>query len=75
LVVRRLTVGGEIVSLMGRPPFTPRKNSGTHFCQRLSQPQGYTATGRIMSTEKFNDLIAKLTRDLLVCSFLASDKF
>jgi hypothetical protein len=28
----RPTGGGEVVSLMRRPPFTPRKISGTHFC-------------------------------------------
>jgi hypothetical protein len=27
----RLTDGGEVVSLMRRPPFTPRKIPGTHF--------------------------------------------
>jgi hypothetical protein len=28
----RLTDDGEIVSLTPRPPFTPRKIPGTHFC-------------------------------------------
>jgi hypothetical protein len=28
----RLTDGGEVVSLTRRPPFTPRKISGAHFC-------------------------------------------
>jgi hypothetical protein len=28
----RLTDGGEVVSLIRRPPFTPRKILGTHFC-------------------------------------------
>jgi hypothetical protein len=28
----RLTDGGEVVSLKLRPPFTPRRISGTHFC-------------------------------------------
>jgi hypothetical protein len=28
----RFTDGGEVVSLMRRPPFTPRKIPGTHFC-------------------------------------------
>jgi hypothetical protein len=32
----RLTDGGEVVSITRRPPFTPRKIHGTHFCQRLS---------------------------------------
>jgi hypothetical protein len=28
----RLTGGGEVVSLTRRPPFSPRKIPGTHFC-------------------------------------------
>jgi hypothetical protein len=28
----RLTDSGEVVSLMSRPPFTPRKIPGIHFC-------------------------------------------
>jgi hypothetical protein len=28
----RLTDGGEVVSRTRRPPFTPRKIPGTHFC-------------------------------------------
>jgi hypothetical protein len=28
----RLTDGGEVASLTRRPPFTPRKIPGTHFC-------------------------------------------
>jgi hypothetical protein len=28
----RLTDGGEVDSLTRRPPFTPRKIRGTHFC-------------------------------------------
>jgi hypothetical protein len=28
----RLTNSGEVVSLAHRPPFTPRKIPGTHFC-------------------------------------------
>ena len=45
--------GGKVVSLTHRPPFTPGNTPGTHFCQRLSRPQGHSATGRIMSLEKF----------------------
>jgi hypothetical protein len=40
----RLTDGGKVVSLKQRPNFTPQKHylyvSGTHFCYRLSKPQG-----------------------------------
>jgi hypothetical protein len=40
----RLTEGGKVVSYTHRPHSTPQKNyssdSGTHFCQRLSNLQG-----------------------------------
>jgi hypothetical protein len=41
----RLIDGGKAVSLEQPPHFTPQKHcyfyvSGTHFCQRLSKPQG-----------------------------------
>jgi hypothetical protein len=64
----RLTDGGEGVSLTHRPPFTSKKIPGTHFCYRLSRPQGHSAAGRIRSIEKSNDLIASRTRDLPACS-------
>jgi hypothetical protein len=32
LLDNRLTDGGEVVSLTRRPPFTPQKIPGTHFC-------------------------------------------
>jgi hypothetical protein len=48
----RLTDGGEVVSLTRRPPFNPRKFRGTHFCLRLSRPQGHSAAGRIRSIMK-----------------------
>jgi hypothetical protein len=44
--------GGE-VSLTHWPPLPPGNTRGTHFCWRLSQPQGHSATGRIMSLKKF----------------------
>ena len=40
--------GGEVVSLTHRPPLPPGNAPGTHFCQRLSRPQGHSAIGRIM---------------------------
>jgi hypothetical protein len=48
----RLTDGGEVVSLMRRPHFTPGKIPGTHFCWRLSRPQGHSEAGRIGIIEK-----------------------
>ena len=40
--------GGKIVSLTHRPPLPPRNTTGTHFCQRLSRPQGHSAIRRIL---------------------------
>jgi hypothetical protein len=63
----RLTDGGKVVSPTRRTPFTPRKTSGTHFCWRLSRPQGHSAAGRIRSFEKSNDLMGIRSRDLPAC--------
>jgi hypothetical protein len=43
----RLTDGSKVVSLMRRPLFTPRKITGTHFCQKKSRHQGHSAAGMI----------------------------
>jgi hypothetical protein len=66
----RLTDGGEVVGLTHRPPLPPRKIPGTHFCQRLSRPQGHSAAGRIRSIETSNDLIGNRTCDLLACNIV-----
>ena len=34
--------GGKVVSLKHRPPIPPGNAPGTHFCQRLSRPQGHS---------------------------------
>ena len=60
--------GGKVVILTHRPPLTSGNTPGTHFCQRLSRPQGHSATGRIMSMKNTNDTIGNRTRDLSVCS-------
>ena len=39
--------GGK-VSPTHRPPLPPGNAPGTHFCQRLSRPQGHSAIGRIL---------------------------
>jgi hypothetical protein len=42
---------------------------GTHFCQRLSRPQGHSAAGRIRLIEKkSNDLFGIQSLDLPACS-------
>jgi len=40
--------GGKVVSLLHRPPLTPRNSPGTHFCYRMSRPLGHSAIGRIL---------------------------
>ena len=60
--------GGKVVSLKHRPSLPPGNTPGTHFCWRLSLPQGHIATGRIMSLKNSNDTIGNRTRDLPVCS-------
>jgi len=40
---------------------------GTHFCSRLSQPQGHTAAVRIMSMNNSNNPTGNRTHDLLAC--------
>jgi hypothetical protein len=55
--------GGKFVRPTHRPLLPPGNIPGTHFCQRLSQPQGHGAAGRIMSIKNSN-----LTRDLPTCN-------
>jgi len=40
--------GGRVFSLTHRPPLPPGNTPGTHFCSRLSRPQGHSAIGRIL---------------------------
>jgi hypothetical protein len=60
--------GGKVVSPTHRPPLSPGNIPGTHFCCRLSQPQGHSAAGRFMSMKNSNDTIGNRTRDLPACS-------
>jgi hypothetical protein len=39
---------------------------GTHFCRRLSRPQGHSAAERIMSMKNSNDTTGNRSRDLPV---------
>jgi hypothetical protein len=50
------------------PPSPPGNIPGTHFCERLSRPQGHSAAGRIMSMKNSSDNIGIRTRDLPTCS-------
>ena len=59
---------GKVVSPTHRPPLPPENIPGTHFCKRLSRPQGHSAAGRIMSMKNSNDTIGNWTRDSPACS-------
>jgi len=48
--------------------FTPRNILDTHFCYRLSRPQGHSATRRVKSTINPNYPIGNRTRNLLACT-------
>jgi len=60
--------GGKVVSPTHRPPLPPGNIPGTHFCYRLTQPQGHSAAGRIVSMKNSNDTIGNRTHDLPTCS-------
>jgi hypothetical protein len=60
----------RLTALCAGRNFTPWKIPGTHFCLRLSRPQGHSAAGRIKSTEKSYDLIGNRIRDLPACSIV-----
>jgi hypothetical protein len=66
----QLIDGVEVVSIMSRALFIPRKIPGSHFCYRLSRPQGHSAAGRIRSIEKSNNTIGNRTHDLPACSIV-----
>ena len=57
---------GKVVSLTHRPPLPPGNKPGTHFCSRLSRPQGHSATGRIMLLKNSNDNSGNRTFYVLV---------
>ena len=48
--------------------YSPGNFPGTHFCYRLSWPQGRSKAGRIMSIKNSNDIIRNRTRDLPSCT-------
>ena len=48
--------------------YPPGNIPGTHFCCRLSQPQGHSVAGRIISMKNSYDTIRNRTHDLPVCS-------
>ena len=46
----------------------PGNIHGTHFCYRLSRPQGHSAAGSFMSVINPSDTIKIQTRHLSACS-------
>jgi hypothetical protein len=45
------------------PLYPPGNVPGTHFCWRLSQPQGHSVAGKMKSIKNSNDTIGNPTRD------------
>jgi len=60
--------GGKVVSLTRRPPLSPGIAPGTHFCWRLSRPQGHSAIGMILSMKNSNDTSWDRISDLPICN-------
>jgi hypothetical protein len=60
--------GGKVVSTTYRPTLPTGNIPDTHFCRRLSRPQGHSAAGRIISIKNSSETIGNRTRDLPVCS-------
>jgi hypothetical protein len=72
----RFRDGGKVVSPMHRPRFTPQKQyfsaSGTHFCYRLSKPQGLVRPeGFGKLKKKVIHLIGSRNRDLAACDIVS----
>jgi hypothetical protein len=65
----------HVVSLTRRQVFTRRKVPGTHFCYRMSQPQGHSGTGKIWSIEKSIDFIGNRIRDLGQLRYLVGPNY
>ena len=60
------------LSALRTGPLYPAGNiPGTHFCYRLSRPQGHSAAGRIMSVKNCSDTSGNRSRDLPACSSVA----
>jgi len=59
---------GNVVSPTHRPPLSPGNIPGTHFCHRLSRPQGHSEAGRFMLMKNCSDTMGNRTRDLPACS-------
>jgi hypothetical protein len=69
------TIGSQMAvrfaALRAGRPLLPREIPGTHFCWRLSRPQGHSAAERIRPIEKSNYIIWNRTRDLVACNIVS----
>jgi hypothetical protein len=63
--------GGKVFSPSHRLPLPAGNIPSTHFCWRLSEPQGNSAAGRIMSVKNSSDTVENQTRDLPASSAVA----
>ena len=57
--------GSKFVSPTHRPPLPPGNVPSIHFCYRLSQPQGSSAAGRIMSPSGIEPATFRLVQQCL----------
>ena len=62
----------QVVSLTHRPPIPPGNAPGTHFCQRLSRPQGHSDRKDFMSMKNSTDTSWDRTSNLPICSTLTT---
>jgi hypothetical protein len=60
----------RLSALLAGRSLPPRWIPGTHFCLRLSRPQGHSVAGRFKSIEQSSYLIGIRTRDLPACSIM-----
>jgi hypothetical protein len=75
LTYNLLTHSSKVISPKQWPLSTPQKHSyvsasGTHFCKRLSEPQGLVRLEGLGKSKKFIHLIGSQTRDLPACSIV-----
>jgi hypothetical protein len=59
---------GKVVSLTHRLTLPPENSPGTHFCYRLSRPQGHSVIRRITSMKNSSDTIWNWTSNLPIYS-------
>jgi hypothetical protein len=58
---------GNVVSTRYRNPLPLWSNTSTHFCYRLSQPQGYSKAERIKLMKNSSDTVGNRNRYILAC--------